>query len=121
MLIIVRIIGAVISLAGLTFLIRPAPMKKFISYMKEANRIYVIGVLRLVFGAVFILAAPQAGCGAMIMVIGILMVIGGALIFALGRDRVKAVMERYLNMPDSSMRLFAIVPVLLGILILFSA
>ena len=121
MILIMRIMGVVVSLIGLTFLMNPALMKKFISFMKEAKRIYAIGVLRFVFGTIFIFAAPQAGCGAIIMAIGILIVIGSILVFALGTKRVMAMMEWYLKMPDSNMRLFAIVPVLLGILIIFSA
>jgi uncharacterized protein YjeT (DUF2065 family) len=121
MILIVRIIGIVISLIGLAFLINPALMKKFISFMKKADRIYAIGVLRLILGTIFIMAATAANCSAVITVIGILMVIGGVLVFALGKNRVTAVMEWYLKMPDSNMRLFAIVPVLLGTLILFSA
>jgi uncharacterized protein YjeT (DUF2065 family) len=119
MILIVRIIGIVISLIGLAFLINPALMKKFISFMKKADRIYAIGVLRLILGTIFIMAATAANCSAVIT--GILMVIGGVLVFALGKNRVTAVMEWYLKMPDSNMRLFAIVPVLLGTLILFSA
>jgi len=121
MLIIVKILGVVMMIAGLTFLIKPAFMKKLISFMKEAKRIYAIGALRLVFGAIFILAAPQASCSAVIMVIGILLVISSISIFAMGAKRIKAMMEWYLKMPDSNMRLFAIVPVLLGILILYSS
>lgn len=121
MIVIVNIMGVVISLVGLTFLFNPALMKKFISFMKDSNKIYIIGTLRLVLGVIFILAAPQANYSPVIMAIGILMVIGGILIFAIGRKRVTAMMEWCLNMPDSNARLFAIVPVLLGVLILFSA
>ena len=121
MILIVNIMGVVMSLVGLTFLFKPSLMKKFVSFMKGTKKIYMIGILRLALGVIFIIAAPQANYAPVIMAIGILMVSSGILVFGLGLKRATAIMEWFLKMPDSNARLIAIVPILLGVLILFSA
>lgn len=121
MLILVRIIGIIIAVMGIIFLLNPKKMKQVISFWGQGKRFYTAGVLRVVFGIIFLLSASQSRVVGIIITLGILFLIGGITIFAMGLDRVKSVLSWWDKRPLIVLRLGALIALAVGALVLYSA
>lgn len=121
MVVLVRLIGIMVMCMGTVFMINPAFARKMMSFWKEGNRIYMAGVMRLLFGAIFLMAARQCRLEGVIFILGILMLLGGALIFIMGPKRTKAIIEKVQEKPDSFLRPMSIVILVFAVLIIYSA
>ncbi|MDP8261771.1 MAG: hypothetical protein P9M13_00530 [Candidatus Ancaeobacter aquaticus] len=120
MLLLIKIISIVIICFGITFVISPKMLKKFVLNMKEGNKLYTIGVIRIFVGTILLLSASNCKWEGVIIVIGILLLIGGISIFAMGLERCRNVLDWYQERSEPFLRLVACLPILVGILILYS-
>ena len=120
MLILVRILAALITIIGVIILLKPEVLSKLFSFLISGKRVYIVGVLRLVFGIIFLLAASSCRYPIVIAVLGILMVVGGILVFTMGPGKIKAIFEWWNKKPPVIIRVLALFPICIGILILFS-
>lgn len=118
---VIKVIGIVILVIGVTFAALPALMDRFIPFAKVGNRFYIGGVVRVVFGVLLILASFSASIFWIPMIIGSIMVIAGVLIFALGKARVHALLDWVAGLPENKRRIFAIFAACVGALIIYSA
>jgi len=116
----VKVIGIIVTAAGVIFLVRPLALKKYIAYLKQERRIYLVGILRVLLGALFLWVAPQCKLSAVMNVLGVLTLIGAVLIFILGLERVKKVLDWYDKKPVSVLRLLALIAIAIGVLIIYS-
>ena len=121
MLLVIKACGVLMVVMGLIFVFAPQAMKSFMAFMKEGNRLYGPAVLRVVMGIIFLFAASQARQVGIILTLGILMLLGGILIFVMGMERCKSILRWWEEKPLLLMRLIAILPIAIGILILYSA
>lgn len=121
MILLIRFIGIFMVGMGIMNLVNPVPMKKMISFWRQGKRIYAGGLLRLLFGVAFLLSYPQARRPGVICLLGILFLLGGILLFALGLKRIKAILEWWDKRTDSVLRLIAVLLLLLGALVIYSA
>jgi uncharacterized protein YjeT (DUF2065 family) len=96
-------------------------MRKMLSFWMHGKRLYVGGLLRLLFGAIFLWSASQARLRGVIYALGILMLLGGILIFVAGPVKVKKMLNWWSKKPDSILRLVAILILLIGALVIYSA
>ncbi|MFC2149691.1 hypothetical protein ACFLQ8_03215, partial [Candidatus Auribacterota bacterium] len=108
MLMLIKIVGVIIICFGLTFLINPAAIKKFIAYFEEGKRMYSIAVIRLILGVIFLLSASDCRLVGVMIVLGILFLIGGISIFALGLDKCRSVVKWYQGKSDLVLRIISI-------------
>lgn len=121
MLILVRLIGIVIACAGVTFLFSPKTLKEFMIFWTQGRRLYIVGILRLLIGIVLLSAASQYRLVGIVVGFGILFLIGGITLFILGLERCKDIIKRWHEKPIMALRLIALIPIIAGILLLYSA
>ena len=121
MLIIVRIFGTLVVVLGIIMVFNPDFMRQFMRFLKQGNRIYGIGVFRILFGILFLLAASEARLVGVMIALGILALIGGTLIFLLGRDKVRSILDWWDRRPQLVLRLWGLLAVAIGSLIIYSA
>jgi len=121
MIVLVKIIGISMIGFGAIFLLSPKAMKQFMLFCEKGKRLYISGMLRILAGTIFLLAASDSRCVLVMVILGILLLIGGIIIFILGLDRVKTVLKAYYAKPPLVLRLFALVAIALGVLIICSA
>ena len=121
MVIVVRLIGIFITVMGLVFALSPTGMKQVLDFFAKGKRVYLIGILRILFGIIFLLAASLCKWTEVIRVLGILFIIAGSFIFILGIRKVKSVVEWWSKKPALTLRLLSLVPVILGVLIIYAA
>jgi len=120
MLIAVKLVGILIVVMGIMFLLSPRLLKQYIAYLGKGKRIYLLGILRLVMGVIFVLVAAQCKWNGVITTLGILTLIGGILIFALGLEKVKSMLNWYDRRSALTLRFFGLIALALGALILYS-
>ena len=118
---VIKVIGIIILVIGVSFAALPALMDRFIPFAKKDWHYLIGGVVRVVFGGLLILASFSASIFWIPMIIGSLMVIAGILIFSIGKVRVHAMIDWVGGLPEHKRRIFAIVAACIGALIIYSA
>ena len=121
MVTLIKIIGIVIALVGIVFLFCPKAIKQFMGFVGQGRRLYWVGILRLLFGVILLLGASQCRVIWVVMAMGILFLIGGVMIFTLGLERLRSIIEWWNKRSLMSLRLIALVALALGALLIYSA
>lgn len=120
MAILVLLAGVVITLGGVVVLISPStPMHVARKFFLEPGREYLALAIRFAFGVLFVVAGPycrpeEPWVGWIVRLIGVLTILAVAVLLAIGRRRLRALIEWALNLPPSIFRLFAPVALVLG-------
>lgn len=120
MLVLDRLIGILILALGVLFTVRPQWMNKTIDFFGQGKRLYINGALRLVLGGIFLLSAPQCRLPGAAFFIGVLFILGGALIFVLGTEKTKSIIDHWKDLPAMAARLLALITVTFGAFILYA-
>lgn len=121
MIFLVKLIGVFMVCMGIVNILNPNVMKKMLSFWREGKRIYAGGALRILFGAIFLWSYSQARFQVVIYALGILMLLGGASIFILGLDKMKTMLDWWDKKPSSILRLIAVLLLIIGALVIYSA
>jgi hypothetical protein len=121
MAIFVRFIGLFISSVGFLFLVKPQIFKRFIVSLKIRKRFYLIGIFRLILGIILIWGGKFCRLSGLVTIIGIVFLIAGVFIFLIGPKRLNVILEWWINKPIIALRTMAIVPIFLGVLLLYAA
>ena len=117
----VRFLGILILGYGCVVAISPSIARKVIDYFSKGERIYMIGVLRILFGLAFLFAAPQCRFVGVVRALGAVLCAAGVLIFILGPERVHAIFRKWENKPDTTFRLLSLFAIAFGAFILYAA
>ena len=121
MIILIQIIGVLICLMGWAFAISPVMLRGLLNFFMQGKNIYIAGVVRLILAVIFFVAASQCSVPLVLYVLAVLCFLGGILIFTLGVDRIKKILEFYQDKSDKFLRVISLLPLIIGILILYSA
>ena len=60
MLILAKLIGIMIISLGIAASLKPELLKQFIAFWTKEKRLYLAGILRIAFGFIILMAAPEA-------------------------------------------------------------
>ncbi len=121
MTILAKLIGVMIMVIGTVITLNPGVFKRMVSFWKVDKRIYIAGIVRLIFAVVFLSVASSCKLPAVIYTFGVLVLIGAILVFALRPERMKRMLEWWGAKPPSILRLMGLVALLMGALIIYSA
>ena len=91
--IVIQSLGIVFALAGIVYLLRPDVMKWLMEFFKQGKRIYFAGLIRFALAIVFLVGARECKRFWVIFAFGILFIIGGLLIFTIGLERFKSIID----------------------------
>jgi hypothetical protein len=117
----IKIIGIIfISLAVWFFIDTKMPLKISAIFIK-GPRIYIAAAFRILLGIVFLLAASHCDKEWIINVIGIIMLISGITIFAMGLEKARSILQWFQNRPAGFLRLPSIVIFIIGCLTIYAA
>jgi small-conductance mechanosensitive channel len=120
MIILVKLIGIFMVCIGVANILNPNLMKKMISFWRQGKRIYAGGLLRLLFGGIFLLSYSRARIPGVIGVLGIFIFLAGIAIFILGLEKIKAVLGWWDKKPDFILRLIATLILAIGVLVIYA-
>ena len=113
--------GILFCCIGILFLVKPALITSVLDYLKQGRRMYLLVLIRLILGALFLLGADQSRIPWIIIVFGILIILKGLVAVVLGPERVKQQMEKVEKVSPSVVRLISLLTAALGALIIYSA
>ena len=119
--IVIKGIGIVFVLIGFVFVLRPDIMKWLINFIKQGKRVYFAAILRFALAVIFLLGANQCTHQWIIAAFGILFLLAGLLIFVLGPEKIRRILDWYQKQPLIIFRIIALVPMALGAIVIFSA
>jgi len=117
----VRLLGAVIVIMGFIFGIKPEVFQKYVKFWNSRKRIVTGGVISLLFGIIFLLAAFKCRGPVVITIFGIWAIIKGIILFVINEKKLNAYLEWWLEKPLSAMRIMGIILLALGILVVWCA
>lgn len=109
------------ALMGIAYLLRPNIIKQLMGFFKKGKRIYFAGLLRFALAVVFLVAARECRYPWIILASGIIFLIGGLLIFMLGPEKIRRILDWYEQQPALIFRVIALVVLAFGAIIIFSA
>jgi len=121
MLGLVKLFGFLVVAIGVVFAVRPTAVKRYISFWREGRRLYLIVLLRLAFGTIFLAAASSARSSGNMTIIGIIAVAGGLLAMLVGKERMMLVLDTFSRGSIAYLRMMALVAAYFGTLVVCSA
>ncbi len=120
MLVLVKLFGIVIVAMGSIFTFNPQALKQVFSFWQQGNRVYLVGVLRILIGIVLLMAASQCRLIWVVVTLGLLVLIKGVLIFILGIEKIKSMLNWWGQRPLGILRLMGLIALSIGALLLYS-
>lgn len=121
MIVLAKLIGILMVCMGIVNIINPALMKKMIAFWQKGKNIYLGGLLRCLFGIIFLLSATQARIPLVIYVLGVIILLGALAIFTMGLKKMKAILIWWDSRPYSILRAIAFIVLIIGGLVIYSA
>ena len=119
--IVIKSLGILIALMGIAYLLRPEIIKHLMNFFKKGRRIYLPGLLRFALAIVFFLGARECRYFWVIFASGIIFLTGGILIFALGPEKIRRILDWYQEQPMFIFRIIALIVLAFGAIIIYSA
>ena len=119
--IIIKSLGMLFALMGIAYLLRPDIIKRLMGFFKKGKRIYFAGLIRFILAIVFLVAARECRYPWIIFASGLIFLIGGLLIFMLGPEKIRRILDWYEEQPALIFRVIALIVLAFGAIIIFSA
>ena len=117
----IKIIGIIFLCAGIMYLLRPNVLKGFLEFFKQGKRLYLAGLLRFVLAIVFLIGARECNLAWVIAAFGVLFMIGGLLIFIIGLEKLKSIIDWWQKQSSLLIRVIGLVALAIGVVIIYSA
>ena len=118
---IVKALGILFLVLGVVNYLKPNLVRSFIGFAKVGKRAYIGGVIRIAIGIFLLFAIPHVSIPAIVGTIGALALIAGLTILFVGMQRVHALLDWLYALPDQKLRLFPLIGVLFGVLLIYGA
>ncbi|MBL7130709.1 MAG: DUF2065 family protein [Candidatus Omnitrophica bacterium] len=117
---IVKLFGIVMVVAGVTYFVKPALMKKVVDFFVKEKWLYVGSILCFIIGIIFLSAASQCAISWLVTIFGILALIKGILVFILGQQKIKVMLDSLTKKPTKALRAYALIEIVLGVILIYS-
>lgn len=121
MVTIVKLIGVILIALGLSFAFKPHTLRRLIQFFCQGNNIYLVGLVRIILGIIFLISATQCRKTGIMITLGVVVLLAGVLVFIMGRERINKIAQQVINSSDIALRGLSLVLLILGALILYSA
>jgi len=121
MLFLVKSIGVAIIILSALLAANPQKATAMISFFEKDKRLYAAAVIRIITGIIFLFSAPQCKLPGLMAGLGLFVILAGALIFVLGLEKTKKAIKWMLSKPVSVLRVLVLIPMVMGILIIYAA
>ena len=121
MVILVKLLAIVVMVFGVIYLLKPNIIKPYMAFWTIGKRIYMGAILSLVIGIILLLAASQCAVTWFIAAFGILGIIKGIVLFVLGPEKTISMLKWWEEKPVAFLRLHALVAIIIGALLIYSA
>ena len=118
---VIKIIGIVFVLIAIAYLIKPEILKWMMKFFRQGKRIYFAGILRFALAIIFLLGARECDITPVIVTLGILFLISGLLIFTIRYEKLISMLDWYQKQSFIFLRILAVITLIVGGVIIYSA
>ena len=118
---VIKIIGIVIVFFAIIYLLKPDILKRLLEFFKKGKRIYLAALIRLTFAVLFLLDANECKMPWVIIAFGILFLLSGLLIFILGVEKTRTMIEWWQKQSTLLVRIIGLIALAIGALIIYAA
>ena len=116
----VTLVGIVIIIAGAGYTVKPALVKKVIRFWTRGNRLYIASAVNILIGIVFLRVASLCYMPWFVTIMGVLGLLKGVVIFALGKKKTIDFMEGIARTPAKTLRALGVVAIALGVCLVYA-
>lgn len=117
---IVVLFGAVIVGFGAFGVVRPTKLVSWLGSFWKKDHLWLAVVLRLVLGAILLYVAPETRAPSVVRLLGVVSVLAGLGLLAIGRERMQAIAGWWLQRPPAFVRCWAVAALLFGGLLAYA-
>jgi hypothetical protein len=119
---IVVVFGAAVGLLGVGGVVRPTGLIRFVEKMWESPTGFRLAIaVRLVLGAVLIVAAPDCRFPQVMRILGIFSLVAAAATAALGHERLRSFVEWWVGRPPVFVRSWSLAALAFGCFLVYAA
>ena len=104
----------------LAFFVSPSLVEELIVWLGRQRNLYYVVALRLLLGIVLVVGAPQSDYPLAIRALGCLLIAAAVLLAVLPAEQVKRISAHFLQRPAWIIRLWVMLPMVLGAFIIYS-
>ncbi len=116
-----KIVAILIVIDGIVILFRPDLLKKYCQIFCQGATIYLAALLKALVGAAFLFSSPgKCNIPAVIITFGIL-ALAGAVFIVIMPQKARAMAGWFAARNNTTLRLFSIIYLLIGALLVYSA
>mgnify|MGYP000109070267 CR=1 FL=1 len=116
---IVWIVGVLTALCGVLAIFKPNWMKAYIRFISRGRLFYGVIALKIVIGILFLIFARECKLPWAIIAVGILSAVGAAVFGLLPVIKIKAYLNWWQIRPDWMYRVWGILAIAFGLLIMY--
>ena len=121
MVILVELIGIIIVGFGIAYFVNPKIVKIYGALCANKKRTQAAAGVNVVFGVLLLLAASQCAVPWFVVLMGIISLAKGIYIFAIGPKGLALKLDWWLKRPPAAVRLYAVIAIVVGAFLIFSA
>ena len=118
---VIKVIGTVTVAMGLVYLVKPEFLRGIMRFFSEGRRMYFAALVRFALAVTFFMGARKCGITWVILLFGALFLLSGILIFLLGVERSRAIINWYRQQPKFVFRMLALVVLGAGLIIVYAS
>jgi hypothetical protein len=118
--ILVSVVGVAVAGIGLLGVAAPTKLTRLLGNWRVVTRLPVTFALRIVFGSIFVIAAPDCRLPTLVRLIGFLEFGGAAVLLGLGAGRLERFVEWWLQRSSFFVRYWCLGAFALGIVLLYA-
>ena len=120
MILLAQLIGVFVIAIGLAMVLRPQMLKGLIAFWAKEKQIYAAGIIRIMFGLIILLAAPQARWFWVVTIVGLLVLTKGILTMIMKPGTIKSILKWWSEQPTLIVRALAAVAMAFGMLLIYA-
>ena len=120
MLWLIKLLGIIMVAVGAIYFIKPTIMKKAMRFWTHGKRLILGGFLSLLIGLILLFSASNCSLPWYVVIMGIISVLKGIFSFIAGRKRIESIVNNWTHSPVSTLRILAVIIVLLGALLIYA-
>ena len=118
--ILVSLVGLAVGGIGLLGVAAPTRFKRLLGDWRVLAGLPVTFALRILFGSIFVIAAPDCRLPVLVLLIGLLEFGGAAVLLGLGAGRLERFVEWWLQRSSSFVRFWCLGAFTLGMVLLYA-
>lgn len=117
----VKLFGRIILIFGIVILVKPQILRAYLLFWRQDKWLKIGGIISMLFGIIFLIAAPQCLLVWLIAILGIWSIIKGLLLLVINKEKIFTYIDWWQNKSLLTLRLLGLFIIAFGLLIIYSA